>query len=239
MSKLVLVRHGQASFFSDDYDRLSEIGHRQSRVLGDYWAANGETFDEVYHGSLTRQIETAAGCGEAFADAGLAWPEAQTLPGLNEYDSEGMMNNLLPVLAQSEPAIAKLRAAFEASTDRTDRYRSFHHLLEAVAARWVEGDVTTGGFETFAEFDARVRDALKSILSQPGGGRSVAVFTSGGPIGVCVQSVLRAPPIAALELNWRVHNASLTQFTFSKARVSLDSFNGIAHLTDRSLWTYR
>ncbi len=239
MSKLVLVRHGQASFFSDDYDRLSEIGHRQSRALGDYWATNGDAFDEVYHGSLTRQIETATRCGEAFADVGLAWPEAGTLPGLNEYDSEGMMNNLLPILAQGEPAIANLKAAFEASTDRADRYRSFHRLLEAVAARWVQGDVTTGDIEPFADFDARVRDALKQIISGPGSGRCIAVFTSGGPIGLCVQSVLRAPPITALELNWRVQNASLTQFTFSSGRVSLDFFNSIAHLTDRSLRTYR
>ncbi len=34
MGTLYLVRHGQASFGSDDYDRLSPLGQRQSQRLG-------------------------------------------------------------------------------------------------------------------------------------------------------------------------------------------------------------
>ena len=34
MSAIHLVRHGQASFGADDYDLLSALGERQSRVLG-------------------------------------------------------------------------------------------------------------------------------------------------------------------------------------------------------------
>ena len=30
------MRHGQASFGSSDYDQLSEIGFKQSNVLGDF-----------------------------------------------------------------------------------------------------------------------------------------------------------------------------------------------------------
>ena len=37
MSVLTLVRHGQASFFADDYDRLSAAGEQQSRLLGQFW----------------------------------------------------------------------------------------------------------------------------------------------------------------------------------------------------------
>ena len=37
MSMLHLVRHGQASFGADDYDKLSELGWQQSRRLGEYW----------------------------------------------------------------------------------------------------------------------------------------------------------------------------------------------------------
>ena len=33
MSRLFHVRHGQASFFSDDYDKLSDLGERQARVF--------------------------------------------------------------------------------------------------------------------------------------------------------------------------------------------------------------
>ena len=59
---------------------------------------------------------------------------------------------------------------------------------------------------------------------------TIAVFTSGGPIGVCVQHTLAAPKAAALDLNWRVRNASLTEFVCGRGRVSLDLFNATAHL---------
>ena len=31
MAELFLVRHAQAAFGTDDYDRLTELGHRQAR----------------------------------------------------------------------------------------------------------------------------------------------------------------------------------------------------------------
>jgi broad specificity phosphatase PhoE len=66
----------------------------------------------------------------------------------------------------------------------------------------------------------------------------VAVFTSGGPIGVCVQSALQAPRAVALRVNWRVKNASLTEFVFSKGRLSLEYFNHVFYL-DKDLQTFR
>ena len=88
MSKLVLVRHGQASFFSDDYDRLSEMGERQSRALAEYWLKSGVAFDEVYTGTLVRQKRTAEVVGDAFRDAGQPWPVHEVLPGLDEYPAD-------------------------------------------------------------------------------------------------------------------------------------------------------
>ena len=41
MGNLYLVRHGQASFGAADYDNLSELGHRQSVRLGEYFAGKG------------------------------------------------------------------------------------------------------------------------------------------------------------------------------------------------------
>ena len=55
MGTLYLVRHGQASFGSDDYDRLSPLGQRQSLRLGEHWRAHGLHFDAVYTGTLLRQ----------------------------------------------------------------------------------------------------------------------------------------------------------------------------------------
>jgi broad specificity phosphatase PhoE len=38
MREIYVVRHGQASFGTDDYDRLTEIGFAQARLLGAYFA---------------------------------------------------------------------------------------------------------------------------------------------------------------------------------------------------------
>ena len=44
---LLLVRHGQASAGSDDYDRLSSRGQEQSARLGRWLADTGHAFDAV------------------------------------------------------------------------------------------------------------------------------------------------------------------------------------------------
>jgi broad specificity phosphatase PhoE len=69
--------------------------------------------------------------------------------------------------------------------------------------------------------------------------RRVVVFTSGGPIGLAVQSSVQAPARSFLDVNWRVRNTSITQFVFDRSRITLDCFNAIPHLDEVSLWTYR
>ena len=86
MSTLHLVRHGQASFGADDYDRLSDLGWHQSRRLGEYWRGKGQQFDRVIVGTLRRQNETWQGIAEGLGISPGSLPLMQT-PSLNEYDS--------------------------------------------------------------------------------------------------------------------------------------------------------
>ena len=67
-------------------------------------------------------------------------------------------------------------------------------------------------------------------MSNAGRGKTIAVFTSGGPIAISVQTILQAPEFKAAELNWRVYNCSVTRYTFSGERVTLDAFNDVSHL---------
>src|SRR5512132_1764602 len=88
MAELVFVRHAQASFGADDYDRLSELGWRQSRWLGEYFAERGLIFDRVLHGSLRRHVETLAGIAQGLGRALGAGEDAR----LNEYDSHALLH---------------------------------------------------------------------------------------------------------------------------------------------------
>ena len=241
MSQLTLVRHGQAAAFSEDSDRLTELGQRQAARLGEYWVEQGVTFDTVICGALRRHRQTEQGVAEAFRRAGKPWPDVELDPGWNEYDAGAIMAGLRPVLQERDPRFRKLAADAEAAAGGPERNRYFQRSLEALMDVWVAGELTPEhpGFESFADFHSRVMAARQRIFDGPGG-RSVAVFTSGGPIGVNVQAAMGAEKDHALRVNWRVRNASLSEFVFSASRLSFDSFNRLPHLSGHpELVTFR
>lgn len=235
MSQLVLVRHGQAAAFTADSDRLTELGERQARALGSWLAERGARLDEVHVGTLRRQRDTARLVGEALAERGLPFPEPREHEGWNEYDAGGINGRLGRALAERDASYAALVRDFEAKAGAPDRNRYFQRMFEALMERWVSGEAEDEGVESFATFHARVRAARDAILKQDAGqgSRNVMVFTSGGPIGVCVQLALQAPERMAVQVNWRVKNGSMTEMLFSKDRLSLDSFNATPHLDEK------
>jgi broad specificity phosphatase PhoE len=239
MGYLVLVRHGQARTFDKDSDQLTAVGEEQARALGRFWLRQNVAFDEIYSGALVRQRRTAELAGEPFTEAGAAWPPLQTTPELNEYDSIGILNRLLPALAERDAGFRDLVAAFEENRHGPDRNRYFQRMFEAVTTVWMRGEMELDGVEPWGTFRDRVRATIQRIITAPGSGRRVAVFTSGGVIGLAVQSALGAPDRQALEVNWRVRNCSLTEFVFGRGRLSFDSFNAIPHLNDPGLRTFR
>jgi broad specificity phosphatase PhoE len=210
MSTLTVVRHGQARPFEKISDCLSEAGEEQARALGEYWSRAGVTFDEVWSGSLTRHRQTAA-----LALGG----NSKIAPEFNEYDAEGI-----------------LRGYPHPSTFPDNR--AFQKAFEAAMEKWIAGENRGNqDCETFADFHARVLRGLRAI-QEGTSNRNVVLFTSGGPIGVLVQTALGAPARSFADVNWRVRNCSISEFVFSGERLSLDSFNSILHLA-AGLRTFR
>jgi broad specificity phosphatase PhoE len=239
MGHLTLVRHGQARTFEKESDRLSAIGEEQARALGRFWIRRETAFNEVYAGTLERQRRTAELVGECFIEAGRDWPGIQITPELNEYDSNGILNRLVPAIAERNAGFRQLLAAFEQNKSTPERNRYFQRMFEVVTSAWLKGEIEVEGVESCASFRSRVRSTIQRIVSAEGSGRRITVFTSGGVIGLTVQSVLEAPDNKLLEINWRVRNCSMTEFLFSQGRLSLDSFNTIPHLDNPALWTFR
>ena len=99
MAELFLVRHGQASFGTDDYDRLSAAGEQQG-VLGEYFAQQALTFDRVICGTLNRHAQTVDAILRGWAAKARV---VDRHPGLNEYDFHGLRGRL-PDIAASRPA---------------------------------------------------------------------------------------------------------------------------------------
>lgn len=234
----MLVRHGQATPFEADTDRLSDLGQRQAAALAAHWAARGAVADQVVTGGLRRQRDTTAVLADGMRAAGCDWPDATTDLGFDEYDGDGVFGALADRLATHDPDVARLQDRAEQARGTEQHNRRFQHLVEEVAARWQRGEAAADGVEPWVAFAARVDAALDRVRAGRSG-RRVVVVTSGGVIGRIVQRTLDAPDAAALALNWRVENCSLTQLTFSGDRLSLDSFNTTAHLDADGLRSWR
>jgi broad specificity phosphatase PhoE len=239
MSMLAMVRHGQASFFSDNYDQLSETGQRQSRLLGEYWVRQGARFDEIFTGPRVRQIETARLAGEAFRSAGLPWPEATPLDELDEHQVDRLIKRAMHDIVAAKPEIAPMHAAYQAAQTPRDKHRTFQLMFEQVVMLWVRGAVGASGVEPWIDFRQRVGAGMRRMTNGNQSGRRVAAFTSVGAITVSLQLALACQERTAFDLGWRVKNCSITEFVFTRDRLTLEGFNAYPHLEDSALWTFR
>ncbi|MCV6583917.1 MAG: histidine phosphatase family protein [Marinibacterium sp.] len=214
MGELLVIRHGQAAFGSDNYDRLSDLGRRQAALAGDMLRQMGWVPDLCVTGTLTRQIDTATGMGFA--------PD-ETHGGFNEYDFHDL-----------------LRARFggEIPHDvRADRKTHFRTLRDTVLA-WQSGDLN-GTSETYQGFAGRVEAARASACRS--GLERVLVVSSGGVIGQLAARAVQAPDAMMMTLNLQVKNTSFSRFVFTDKRFFLSEFNAtpqFAHADTAVLSSY-
>jgi broad specificity phosphatase PhoE len=210
MGTLYLVRHGQASFGSDNYDQLSALGQRQCERLGAYFRSRGRRFDAAITGTLVRQTQSldaiAAGLGGA--------PEPLRLPGLNEYDSHAVISALHP-----QPL---------AKPDSPERYRQHFRILREGLAAWMAGRTQPAGMPSYADFVAGVEAALDHVRGL--GDAEVLMVSSGGPISTAVGRVLGVAPEVTIDLNMRIRNSAVTEFHFNPKRHALVTYNTLPHL---------
>ena len=241
MSTLYLVRHGQASFGQTNYDRLSELGERQSRLLGEHWLKWNVSLDAAYVGTLVRQRASAEAVAEAYRAAGRPFPEPATVPGFNEYDSSAILTGSVPQVLAQHPEIAALIKEISPAgkPDLVGSKKNFQRVFSRVMNLWVEGKIQVAGMESWQDFTGRVNRGLDELMAEQAAGKTVAVFTSGGPISAAVQRALGASDQVALELGWVIANSSISEFRWSGDKISLVSFNVTPHLEQMELISYR
>lgn len=231
MTEIILVRHGQASFGHANYDVLSDVGHRQSGVLGTHWQQAEFTADQFFSGAMARQKDTGR---RALSDAGLEAAIHEN-PAFNEYDFENILPGYLPIAAREHPELLKN------GTAPFKDPRQFQVLFELIIGYWLSDRVPEGKpIESWTAFSERVKDGLHAVATPQH--KRVVVFTSGGVISVALREALKVPDHMAMRLNWRIANASIHRFKMSKSGLSMLGFNNITHLEltrDPALITYR
>lgn len=239
MSELIIVRHGQASFLSGNYDQLSELGVEQARRLGEFWAAQGTHTTRFVVGPRKRHRQSADAILMVLNAANLAPTEIAEDDRLDEFDWDGLFRYANSTLAERDPAIGALKHAFESAPDITAKRRTIQHYMEAVTAQWAAGTFHEDGLETWDEFRSRVHIAVTLHTRDLPSGSRVVLVTSGGVAAVSAGHVLGLDAPRTLGLIWTLRNGALVEYLFGGDRISLSSFNNAPHLTEARHWTYR
>jgi len=221
MGAIYLLRHGQASFGSENYDQLSPLGQQQARILGGALQQRGVTPDVQLSGTMQRHRETAEGALQAWPDA--ASVQLQQHAGINEFDHEN-------VIAVAEPRYADKLAMMTDMAAATDPRRAFQTFFRDAVARWVGGNHDAEYTEPWSVFKLRVVAALDDIVRQTPAKGSTLVFTSGGVISVVCAHLLGLSDMQAFTINWTLANAGITKLQAGKEGLHLISVNEHAHL---------
>jgi broad specificity phosphatase PhoE len=235
MRSLYLIRHGQASFGKDNYDRLSDLGLEQAHILGDCFAKQGLRFDALYSGSMVRQIDTATTVMSRLGKNG-SIEAPMVLPEFDEFDASFIITSQIDAMSEEDPSMSE--AFGKIYTDR----RSLQMILETAVMRWISGRYEIPGVETWSSFQSRVKRGVLKIMHDNQSGKKVALFTSGGPMSAVVQIALGLSNEKTIQLAWQILNTAVSTFRFNTDRLSLTTFNSIAHLrhlNNPDMVTYR
>lgn len=219
MASIYFIRHGQASFGSDNYDKLSELGIKQARLAGEYLQKTDVKFDAFYSGTLLRQRETAQQVAEAYQEAALILPELQIDERLNELDANDIVVKLMPLVAKTQPEINDWMS--QAQTNK----KAYQYILRACFKYWQALDYDIDGLESWSSFYGRIKSCVDDIIAEQGSGKDVAVFTSGGVIAAVVQYALGLTDEGNYQVFEPVINASITHCKYTKDQFTLNYYN--------------
>jgi len=223
---LYLIRHGQASAGTENYDRLSPLGAQQSKLLGQHMRDEKPLPAEIWSGSLLRQQQTA----QHFIDgSGLSLP-VRTDERLNEYDHRTIHSLYHPPVAKSDT---------HPRDDKTDLSidMSFEHYSQIIL-NWSNGDGLQdaispqfGGksVETWVQFKQRCLAAMLDIARQSEH-ETIALFTSGGVISVIAAQLEQRHDKDIPLLIWGLDNTSVNTVHLEVENSTLMGLNQVPHL---------
>ena len=234
MTELILIRHGQACFGTDEYDRLSPLGIQQVERLAAHLAQSPTPPTTLVHGSLRRQRQTADLILQGLEANGRRLALTRD-DRLDEYDIAGVFWGYLDDILAQQPDLAPYR-------DRLNEHPAvFETVYRAIMQTWI-ADATPSrrGLQSWPEFQQQVRDAFEHIRDRAGD--RVLVVTSGAVIASLLGQALNLDPAMVLGLNSGLYNSSLTRFLVIDGKLVLTEFNTVPHLQgtgDRDLHSKR
>lgn len=216
MTTIYLIRHGQASFGAESYDKLSPNGELQAKLLGRYFDEILKEAPYVVAGSMQRHQQTAQlALAECFPES-----EPVTDSAWNEFNHQ-------QVFAQYEPRFNQPELLKEDVSQHANPRAYLSKIFEGAIERWTGGDYHHEYEESWPNFKQRVETALQHLCDdlaekKP---RYAVVFTSGGVISVAAGKILGLSPNKTFALNWAITNTSMTTLRLVGNQPQLLSLN--------------
>ena len=216
MTTIYLIRHGQASFGAESYDKLSPNGELQAKLLGRYFDEILKEAPYVVAGSMQRHQQTAQlALAECFPES-----EPATDSAWNEFNHQ-------QVFAQYEPRFNQPELLKEDVSQHANPRAYLSKIFEGAIERWTGGDYHHEYEESWPDFKHRVETALQHLCDdlaekKP---RYAVVFTSGGVISVAAGKILGLSPNKTFALNWAITNTSMTTLRLVGNQPQLLSLN--------------
>ena len=238
MSIIYFIRHAQAGT-RDNYDRLSELGEQQAKLLGEHLAAQGIRLSAVVSGGMQRQRHTAEMVLKELSRAGLPAPDLWADERWNEFSLLRVYQSYVPRLIEESEAFARdyeemqevLKQdphAVRGATGRCDA---------AVVIAWMQNRYPHFEGESWADFRGRIL-ARCAEIEDGGTERAIAVFTSATPIAISTSQALELKDEKLLSILGVIANTSITVMRKVGDDLRLFSFNSTPHLNDSNR-TYR
>lgn len=235
MSRLYLVRHGQADRLGKDYDRLTSLGQQQAKDLGQYFKEHRIEFDALITGTLKRQKETTQTILESFRSEKYCIPDPRENSAWDEFDGKLWMG-LAAKIRKSNPQFEALyesyKTAWEAGKPETRTY--FQKMIQIVLSAWVDGSFDPIEPYTFSQYVEKVLMGLRDI---PSDANSILVVSSSTPIAIVMGSCSRMDQKDFKILMKSILNTSLSVFEKEDKEWLPVSWNGTPHLRSPDLVT--
>lgn len=226
MATLYLLRHGQASFMSDNYDKLSDLGIEQAKLLGLYFKQKKIIVEAAFTGSMERQKDTYKHFKSKYDSEMAVIPPSTILPELNEHQFTEVFDDY----RKGNPALMETIK----NTSPKNRRRVVMQAFFKAYREWITGK-TGEGHESWEAFKQRVESGFAQVEVALKEHNTVAIFSSGGVISYMMGIILELNDQYSMELNWQIKNASVSEMNYSKGRYYLRGFNFVDHLPEEQV----
>ncbi len=228
ISMLYLIRHAQASYLSDNYDQLSDLGIEQAKALGKH-LADTTRIDHLYIGPHHRQQQTAEEIQKAYNHQSKPIASPIFIPELKEHSGPATLREHKAKLIQKDPQCIQWHqeTVNNPETLRANSIKIFEYFIP----KWMNNEFQSQDLEDFSSFRNEIAIGLKKVLNSKSPDSNSILVTSAGSISTIIAQLTNIQDTKMIaKLSFEIYNASITTLHFRNDSWQIQTLNFTDHL---------